>query len=102
MITKQEADEFRKKLFAVSIETSIGFGQGFYAGLNRASSIFAQMVSTSKGHWVYKEHYDENNKVDQRYMICSECGFFWSERKHVYNFKYCPHCGIEMDGAIDE
>ena len=51
-------------------------------------------------HWIFKESYDENNILEQKYMVCSECDFFWSERNHATVFKYCPQCGAKMDASV--
>lgn len=52
--------------------------------------------SPSKTGWWIKD-YDEGGS------ICSRCGemFFWEDNAEVYEWNYCPHCGIRMKGKTE-
>ena len=46
-----------------------------------------------KGHWVKHE------VRGQEALCCSKCG---SGTGTIYEYAFCPNCGIEMDGDRDE
>ena len=59
-----------------------------YEIVKKAPTVYAKPVV--HGHWDY---------LDDVYCdsLCSECGTLYTNYENV-DFKFCPHCGAQMDG----
>ena len=55
---------------------------------------YTMKVERTKAKWIYKkdEYYKEGAK-----HICSNCKFGFGVYYDIEEFKYCPHCGAEME-----
>ncbi len=61
-----------------------------------------QLKPLKTGHWI---KYGIPRCEEQHYK-CTLCGYYinfgqWGDF-YTREFKYCPHCGAEMKGEIDE
>lgn len=71
------------------IDYDSGYAQGYNNGYTHAKSIYDKSTR-AKGKWV-------DNKTRKKLCNCSECGGL----SKVY-FNYCPKCGCDMRGEVQE
>lgn len=50
-----------------------------------------------KGKWITKIKSDRRNDIWPTNPKCSECGGEPCYNNTIYNYKFCPYCGAEMD-----
>jgi hypothetical protein len=54
-------------------------------------------LTRKKGKWITKIKSDRRNDMWPTNPKCSECGGEPYYNNTIYNYKFCPYCGAEMD-----
>lgn len=90
-ITREEAIN-QLKDFIILHREQHGWDVSTLNALDMAVKVLEQTEpARKKGKWIYK--LEDWNK-----WTCSECGFCKRTDVHVtLGYKYCPHCGAEME-----
>lgn len=76
--------------------------------MSKTNNELAKMDGPRKGKWINGSGYE----YEYEYAYCSECGRLqwagWDSHKQAKenietfacDYKYCPGCGVEMDGGV--
>ena len=56
--------------------------------------------SIRKGHWITQIQSDRRSDMWPTNPKCSECGGEPCYENTIFNYKFCPYCGAEMEQVI--
>ena len=84
--------------YNIESETSVAFGQGYYAGLRKIQNVLSEMPRLTiekQGEWqdVGNVSIDDTMTV----AICSQCKKeLTADRFDFWDYDFCPYCGSKL------